>query len=113
VKQGEIDRVNLDPVVGHEIGGENFVVVVSNNGINNTFLPVVVVPLTAAAGVLPPHVYGALVTAAESGLNLDVIAECLQVRAIDQSRFTGAPEGSLSHTAMKAVEKALHKVLQV
>jgi mRNA interferase MazF len=112
VKQGEIYRVNLDPVVGHEIGGENLVVVVSNNSINNSFLPLTVVPLVDAAGK-PSQVFSALVPAAESGLSLDVVANCLQVRVLDQSRFTGAPEGVLSHTAMKAVEKALHKVLQV
>lgn len=112
MKQGEIYRVNLDPVVGHEIGGENLVVIVSNNTINNSFLPLTVVPLVDAAGI-PPQVYGVLVAAAESGLSLDVVANCLQVRALDQSRFTGAPEGSLSPTAMKAVEQALQRVFRV
>jgi len=55
VKQGDIYRVNLDPVIGHEIGGENLVAIVSENRINNSFLPVVIVPLVNAAGV-PPHV---------------------------------------------------------
>jgi mRNA interferase MazF len=112
VTQGEIYRVNLDPVVGHEIGGENLVAIVSNNTINNSFLPLTVVPLVGAAGT-PLLVFSALVPAAESGLSLDVVANCLQVRVLDQSRFTGAPEGALSPTAMKAVEKALHKVFHV
>lgn len=113
MKQGEIYRVSFDPATGHEFGGEYLVVIVSSNRINNSFLPVVVVPLTDATGVPPPRVYGTLIAAAESGLSHDVIAECLQVRVLDQSRFLGTPEGAFSYTAMKAVEKSLQKVLEV
>ena len=113
MKQGEIYRVNLDPVVGYEVGGEHLVAVMSNNLICNSFLPVVVVPLLDASGSPTRQVYGVLVTTSETGLSLDVVADCLQVRVLDQSRFTGAPEGNLSHAAMKAVEQALHRVFKV
>ncbi len=112
MKRGEIYLADLDPILGHEIGGRRFVVIVSNDTINRSFLPLVVVPLVDAPGV-QPYVFSVLVSAADSGLNTDVVADCLQPRAGDQSRFVGAAAEVVSPTAMKAVEKALHKVFQV
>ena len=52
IKRGQIDYVDLDPVLGHEIGGSKPrpVVVLSINDINNKPLTVPVVPGTSDKG---------------------------------------------------------------
>jgi mRNA interferase MazF len=106
VKQGEIYLVDLDPVVGSEAGGKNLVVV-STDAIGATFLPVTVALVRDAAGMPSLRIFGVLVPAAESGLTTDVVADCLQVRSLDRSRFAGSPPGVLSRATSKDVEKAL------
>lgn len=113
MKQGEIYLVDLDPVVGLELGGEQFVVVVSNDIINASFLPVTVVPARVAANSSPLRVTGVHIPAAESGLTIDVDVDCVYARSLDRSRFPASPVGMLSAGKIKDVEKAIHFVVRV
>jgi mRNA interferase MazF len=95
VKQGEVYSVDLDPVIGLEIGGNQLVVIVSNNAVIGSILPVTVALVRDAATSPLVRVTGVSVPAAESGLGIDVIVDCLQLRTLDQSRFPTPPAGSL------------------
>ena len=95
MKQGEIYLVELDPAVGLEVGGEQWVGVVSNDVINASSFPVVVVPAIDAARLAPMRVTGVSVPAAESGLTADVVVDCISIRALDRSRFPAVLAGSL------------------
>ncbi|AMV23137.1 mRNA interferase EndoA [Gemmata sp. SH-PL17] len=113
MKQGEIYLVNLDPIIGLELGGAQFVIIVSNDIINASFLPVTVVPARDAADGPVPRVTGVYVPSVESGLAIDVVADCLQLRALDRSRFVDPPVGTLSPTKLKDVERAIHFAVRV
>lgn len=111
--QGEIYLVDLDPVVGLEASGKQLVVVVSNNSINASFLPALVVPVYDATGRPAPRQIGVFVPAAESGLTTDVVVDCLQVRALDRSRFPASPVATLPAARLKDIEKSMHYVFRV
>ena len=51
------------------------------------------------------------VSPAESGLSLDIVFFCFQVRSIDRSRFPGSPSGMLSSIKMEEVETSVRYVL--
>jgi mRNA interferase MazF len=95
------------------VSGQQLVVIVSSDVVNASFLPVTVAFVLPAAGNPPPQVYRVLVSPAESGLNMDVVVHCLQLRSLDQSRFPASPTGVLSRAKVADVEKALHAVFRV
>jgi mRNA interferase MazF len=107
VQRGEIYFVNLDPVRGREQAGTRPVVVVSINALNRLPLVVTVVPGTDGANVVRNHRSNVRVSPDESGLPRETVFLCIQVRALDHSRFTGPPAGQLSPVAMAQVEVAL------
>jgi mRNA interferase MazF len=109
--RGEIYFVDLDPLVGREQHGCRPVLVVSNDVLNSLPLVVAVVPGTDAANVRRLHRRQVLVPAAESGLPLDTVFLCHQVRALDHSRFPSGAADQLPAARMKQIEAALRYVL--
>jgi mRNA interferase MazF len=109
--RGEVYFVNLDPIIGHEQHGRRPVLVVSNDVLNALPLVVAVVPGTDASNVRRLHRSHILVPATESGLPLDTVFLCHQVRALDHSRFPMRPAGHLSPGRMADIENALRYVL--
>jgi mRNA interferase MazF len=109
--RGEIYFVDLNPVVGREQYGRRPVLVVSTDDINTLPLVVTVVPGTKASRNRPPFPSDVLVPAAESGLPMDTVFLCFQMRALDHSRFPDQPSGRLSPTRMREIEAAVRYVL--
>lgn len=110
IERGQVYFVELDPVVGREIGGNKRrpVAVLSINDLNRKPLVVTVVPGTKASGKPAHHRNSVLIDpTAENGLTMATIFQCHQVRALDQSRFTSPPVGRLSAAEMKRIEKAV------
>ena len=112
VLRGDVYYAVLDPVQGSEQGGTRPVVVVSRDALNK-FSPVVVVcSITEAANkkkIYPSHV---LVTAGTSGLTLDSVVVCEQVRAISKTRLK-RHLGKFDKAVMTSIEAALKITLDL
>jgi mRNA interferase MazF len=112
VQRGEIYRANLNPKEGSEQDGIRPVVVVSRDAINRSSPVIVIVPCTDAANktkVYPSHVR---FKAGTSGLTMDSIATCEQVRAISKTRLK-ARLGILSRADMASIEAAIKIALDL
>jgi mRNA interferase MazF len=118
VTRGEIYFVSLDPVVGHEQRGRRPVLVVSADSINRLPLVVTVVVGTDASKVPQDYPTNVRVSAADTGLPMDTVFYCMQIRSLDHSRFvdpvrpgTITPAGSMPKRKMTEIEGALRYVL--
>jgi len=110
IRRGEIYYVNLDPIVGREMGGNKArpVAVLSINDINVKPLVVTIVPGTTAAGKHSTYRNVAVVTPTPTnGLNVETIFLCHQLRAIDKVRFPSNPVGRLSARDLQRIEDAI------
>jgi mRNA interferase MazF len=91
--------------------------VVSTDAINSKPLVAVVVVGTDAKNVPRDYPVNVRAAAKETGLPLDAVFLCFQIRSLDPSRFadprTGqpAPAGMMPPAKMKEVERALQLVL--
>ena len=99
--------MDLDPVKGREQAGLRPVLVISTDGINRKPLVVTVVVGTKSSNVTREYPSNIRVPSQESGLPLETVFLCYQVRSLDHSRFSDPPIGGLSDAYMQKVEKAL------
>jgi len=110
IERGQVFFVELDPVVGREIGGNKRrpVVVLSINDINYKPLVVSVVPGTKASGK-PVHFRNVVLVppTPANGLSVKTVFQCHQMRAIDHDRFTSQAVGRLSAEHLRLVEDAI------
>ena len=119
ISRGQIYFVNLDPTQGREQAGRRPVLVVSTDAINRQPLVVTVVVGTDAKNVPRNYPTNMRVTAKESGLPIDTVFLCFQIRSLDPARFydpkTHRPNlaGALPAARMANVEKALKLVLNL
>ena len=119
MKRGEIYFVDLEPGLGHEAKGRRPVLIVTSDVYNTKPLVVTVVVGTAARNVPDEYLSNVRVTAAETGLRIDTVFLCFQIRALDHSRFHDArgkpvaPAGVMPAAKMAEVERALRLVLDV
>lgn len=107
IRRGEVYYVDLDPVVGHEQRGRRPVVVVSNDALNARPLVVMVVPGTSRFRSPMAYASNVRVPAGEAGLTANTEFQTFQARALDHSRFAGAPCGVLGQTYLGQIEQAL------
>ena len=111
IRRGQIHFASLDPVRGREQAGKRPVLVVSSDAINRLPLVVTVVVGTDSANISRDYPVNVRVTAAESGLSLDTVFLCFQVRSVDPSRLVAPAAGSLPATRMAEVDNALRSAL--
>jgi mRNA interferase MazF len=85
VRRGDVYWVNLDPVVGSEIGKRRPAVILQNELANRTSPTVTIVPLsTRVDRVYPFQVH---IPGDESGLGRDSKALCEQIRTVSRTRL--------------------------
>jgi mRNA interferase MazF len=119
ISRGQIYFVSLDPTKGREQAGRRPVLVVSADAINRQPLVITVVVGTDAKNVPRDYPTNVRVTAKESGLPIDTVFLCFQVRSLDPARFfdpkTHRPNlaGNLPPARMADIEKALRLVLNL
>ena len=111
IQRGEIYFVNLNPVQGREQQGRRPVLVMSADAINRRPLVVTVVVGTDGANVPTDYPTNVRVAAAESGLPLETVFLCFQIRSLDHGRFPATPAGKLSPEVLKRVETAVRYCL--
>jgi len=112
IHRGEIYFVDLNPVRGREQAGRRPVLVVSDDAINCQPLVVTVVVGTRASNLPRDYPTNVRVPASESGLPMDTVFLCFQIRALDRSRFS-APAGRLPADRMAEVDDALRRTLSL
>lgn len=107
MKRGQIYYADLDPVVGHEQGGERPVLIISNNVGNRFSETVIVAAITSnlkKAG-LRTHVL------VMDPLRRPSIVQLEQIRTIDKQRLTGYV-GNLDAASMEKVDEAIRVSLK-
>ena len=102
-------QTRFDPVEGSEQAGTRPAVIVSHDAINLNNSTVIVVPLTSQrrSRLLRTH---AEVPSTESGVEVDSIAKCEQIRVISTARLL-RNRGSLSPGTMRRIDAALMRTL--
>lgn len=111
VQRGEIYFVNLNPVQGREQAGQRPVLVLSIDAINR--LPLVVTVIVGTKGANLPRDYptNVRVAVADSGLPLETVFLCFQLRSLDASRFPATPAGRVTGRVLEQIEEAVRYCL--
>jgi len=113
VQRGEIYFVNLNHVQGREQSGMRPVSIVSSNVINQLPLVVTVVVGTKDANIPKDYPTNIRISAQESGLPMETVFLCFQIRSLDPSRFSSSPVGQLSDVRMSQVGDILRYCLNL
>ena len=109
-RRGEVWRVDLEPVRGHEQGRERPAVVVSADAFNAGPAGLVAVcPLTTRDRGIRFHVP---VEPPEGGLRVRSFVLCDQVRTVSTERLLSR-DGALTTTSMRMVEERLRILLDL
>jgi mRNA interferase MazF len=111
IERGEIYFVNLNPVKGREQAGHRPVLVLSIDAINQLPLVVTVVVGTKGANISRDYPTNVRISAAESGLAMETVFLCFQVRSLDPKRFPDKPAGRVSGETLRQVEEAVRYCL--
>lgn len=107
IKRGEIYFINLNPVKGREQAGERPVLVLSINNINELPLVITVVVGTKGENIVRDYPTNVRVSSSESGLPIETVFLCFQIRSLDKNRFPDKPVGQISPIKMKEIETAI------
>src|SRR6266550_5564471 len=111
IERGDIYLVDLNPVQGREQAGRRPVLVLSVNAINKLPLVVTVVIGTKGENVTRDYPTNVRIPADESGLPMETVFLCFQLRSLDPARFTGARAGKISGATLGKIEIALRHCL--
>lgn len=110
IQRGEIYFVNLNPVKGKEQAGERPVLVLSNNSINNLPLVVTVVVGTKGKNISRDYPTNVRISPSESGLSVETVFLCFQIRSLDPKRFPKIPAGKASEKTLEVYRKLVEAV---
>ncbi len=111
IKRGEIYFVDLNPTKGREQSGRRPVLVLSIDSINNLPLVITVVVGTKGENISANYPTNVRISADESGLPVETVFLCFQIRSIDPHRFPANPAGKLSEENLEKVENAVRRCL--
>lgn len=111
IERGDIYLVDLNPVQGREQAGRRPVLVLSVNAINRLPLVVTGVIGTKGENVARDYPTNVRIPAVESGLPMETVFLCFQLRSLDPARFTGAPAGKVSGATLERIENAVRYCL--
>ena len=111
IERGQIFFVNLNPVEGREQAGKRPVLILSINIINNLPLVVTVIVGTKGSNIKPDYTTNVRISSDESGLPIETVFMCFQIRSLDKSRFPAQAAGQISESKMLEVEAAVRYCL--
>ena len=107
VRRGEIYFVDLGSPRGREQAYRRPVLVLSIDKLNRLPLVTVVVPGTSGSNVKGEYPSDVRTSAAASGLPEETVFRCLQITAVDSTKFPSRPVGALSGADLARVEDAV------
>jgi mRNA interferase MazF len=113
IQRGEIYFVDLNPIKGREQSGSRPVLVLSSDTINKLPLVVTVVVGTKGENISRDYPTNVRISAAESGLTMETVFLCFQIRSLDPSRFPDKSAGKLPDELMEEVEKTVRYCLDL
>jgi mRNA interferase MazF len=108
IRRGDVFLVNLDPVIGSEVGKARPAIVLQNDLANRTSPTVTVVPLSSKVDRVFP--FQVLIPAGEGGLDRASKALCEQIRTLSTRRL-GQHLGSLQPERLEEKRTALERHL--
>jgi mRNA interferase MazF len=111
VHRGEIYFLDLNPVQGREQAGVRPVVVLSVDAINRLPLVATVVVGTKGENLSRNYRTNVRVSARDSGLPMETVFLCFQVRSLDPKRFPEKRAGRLPNHVMEQVENTVRYCL--
>jgi len=111
IQRSEIYFVNLNPVKGREQAGERPVLVLSVNAINRLPLVITVIVGTKGTNLNRDYPTNVRVAIEESGLPIETVFLCFQIRSLDANRFPSQAVGKLSENKMQEIETAVRYCL--
>ncbi|MEH2142967.1 type II toxin-antitoxin system PemK/MazF family toxin [Nostoc sp.] len=111
IERGQIYFVNLNPVLGREQAGTRPVLVLSIDAINEAPLVVTVIVGTKGTNIKRDYPTNIRVSASDSGLPIETVFLCFQIRSLDPNRFSVDPSGKISDSKMLEVETAVRYCL--
>ena len=105
--RGDIYLINLDPVIGKEIGKARPSVIIQNN-IGNKFSPVTIIaPISSLKEITKPLPVMVFIEKGEGGLKEDSYVDCGQIRTVDKTERLITKFGTLDKLKMFEIDKAL------
>jgi len=105
--RGDVYLVNLDPIIGKEIGQARPAVIIQND-IGNKFSPVTIIaPISSVKEITKPLPIMIFLEKGEGGLNENSYVDCGQIRTLDKDKRLITKFGSLSKSKMSEIDKAL------
>ena len=113
IQRGGIYFVNLNPVEGREQAGNRPVLVLSRDAINRLPLVVTVVVGTKGANISRDYPTNVRVLPEDSGLSIETVFLCFQLRSLDAKRFPANPSGKLSEETMERIGNAVRYSLEL
>ena len=111
IRRGEIYFVNLNPVQGREQAGNRPVLVLSVDTLNTLPLVVTVVVGTKGENISRDYPTNVRLSSAESGLAIETVFLCFQIRSLDPKRFPVNAVGKVVDDAMERIENAVRYCL--
>ena len=96
---------------GREQAGQRPVLVLSIDPINRLLLVITVVVGTKGANVPRDYPTNVRVAAADSGLPMETVFLCFQVRSLDANRFPSIPAGRVTGHSLEQIEEAVRYCL--
>lgn len=106
--RGDVVLVDLDPVIGSEVGKRRPAIVVQNEMANRTSPTVTVIPVSSKVDKVFP--FQVFIPAGEGGLTQDSKALCEQIRTLSTKRLRQRL-GSLPPERMEEIHAALDRHL--
>jgi len=105
--RGDVYLVNLDPIVGKEIGKARPAVIIQND-IGNKFSPVTIIaPVSSVKEIIKPLPIMILLEKGEGGLKEESYVDCGQIRTVDKEKRLITKLGSLEKSKIQEIDKAL------
>lgn len=105
--RGDVYLVNLDPIVGKEIGKARPAVIIQND-IGNKFSPVTIIaPVSSVKEITKPLPIMIFLEKGEGGLAEESYVDCGQIRTVDRELRLITKFGSLDKSKILEIDKAL------
>ncbi|HEX4952991.1 MAG TPA: type II toxin-antitoxin system PemK/MazF family toxin [Thermoanaerobaculia bacterium] len=108
MKRGDVYLVNLDPVIGSEVGKTRPAVVLQNDLANQSAATVTVIPISSKTERVFP--FQVRLSAGEGGLDREGKALCEQIRTLSRERLVQRL-GTLPPARLEEIRRALDRHL--